>query len=914
MSKEVSKSYDPKAIEKPIFDAWQQANCFAQHPSAEDLLTAGLDADSPADGPDLEPYVITIPPPNVTGSLHMGHALNNTIQDVLIRKNRMAGRPTRWVVGTDHAGIATQNKVEQKLAKEGLTRFDIGRDAFIDKCWEWRAEHGGQIINQLKAMGCSCDYDREWFTMDPSYQKAVREVFVDWFNEGLVYRGTRIINWCPRCTTALSDIEVEHEDKPGKLYHVRYPVADSKDRFLTIATTRPETMLGDVAVAVHPKDERYADLIGKSVLLPLTDRLIPIIADGYVDPDFGTGALKITPAHDVNDFELGERHNLPQINIFNEEAVVNDQGGAYEGLSREDARTAIVADLEKAAYLVEIEDHPHNVGVCYRCSTVVEPWLSDQWFVDMKPLAGPAIDLVRDGEVKFHPKRWENVYFHWMENIRDWCISRQLWWGHRIPVFYCDTCGWMAALKEDASSCPKCSAALRQDEDVLDTWFSSQIWPFAVMDWPVAEGETSSELALNYPTSALSTAPDILFLWVARMIMSGLYFMKDDPARDSIEKRIPFKDVIIHPTVFNKEGRRMSKSLGTGVDPLDLMEHYGADGMRFGLMLQVTGVQDMKFDEDKLLSSRNFANKIWNAARFVQMNTEDFVARPGDMPQSAALADRWILSRLERLCEKVSQGIDGFEFGEVARELYSFFWSEFCDWYIELAKSRLSGSAEERREVQQVLVYVLDNALRLLHPLMPFVSEEIWQNLAIERGEGESSIMLAAWPQIDAGTYRDSEVEHRIELLKAVVTALRSSRARYQLSPKTELAVSVQVKDAADEALLKDLSAQITALAKASSFEVGTSIAKPAQSAAIVAAGLEIYVHLEGVVDFEAEKLRLSKEHDKTAKDLAKLEKKLSNEGFLAKAAAEIIEKDRAKAAELREALSKLEEQLAQQA
>jgi len=965
--------YDPKSIEKQIFSAWQKGGYFKQNPGTG------------------KSYVITIPPPNVTGSLHMGHALNNTIQDVLIRKNRMAGRPTRWVTGTDHAGIATQNKVEQKLAKEGLTRFDIGREAFIDKCWEWRAEHGNQIINQLKAMGCSCDYDDEWFTMDPSYQQAVRKVFVDWYNDGLIYRGNRIINWCPRCTTALSDIEVEHEDRDGKLYHIRYPVLNrgecaseafishSRDfarhatnenhiyesstaqngaeasvseaedvQYITIATTRPETMLGDVAVAVHPEDARYASLIGASVRLPLMDRFIPIIADDYVDPEFGTGALKITPAHDANDFEVGQRHNLPQPNIFNEEAVVTAEGGIYEGLSREGAREKIVADLQAGGYLVEIEDHPHSVGVCYRCATAIEPWLSEQWFVDMKPLAEPAIKVVRDEQVKFHPKRWENVYFHWMENIRDWCISRQLWWGHRIPVFYCDSCDWMVASEEDLTACSECAAAVRQDEDVLDTWFSSQIWPFAVLGWPsegavhasepsvlrsreqarVAPHESlsyapsipqnneqaghASELARNYPTNTLSTAPDILFLWVARMIMSGLYFVDD----------IPFEDVIIHPTVFNKEGRRMSKSLGTGVDPLDLMEHYGADGMRFGLMLQVTGVQDMKFDEEKLLSSRNFANKIWNAARFVLLHTEDYKGadqRDGQAPpQSEALADRWILSRLAYLTDKVSTGIDSFEFGEVSRELYSFFWSEFCDWYIELAKSRLNGSPEERASVQAVLVFVLDNALRLLHPMMPYISEEIWQKLPANsavsgatNGANGASLIVASWPDAaDFAELRDAEAERRIELLKAIVTAARSTRARYGLSPKEVLTAVVNTSDAETADTLAELASMISSVAKLNSLDAGVGRAKPANASATVAAGLEVYIPLEGLVDFEAEAARLRKEHDKVAKDLARLDKKLANEGFLAKAAPEIIEKDRAKAADLREALAQLTAQL----
>ena len=906
---DIPKAYDPKAIEAAIFASWEKGGHFKQCPTAAEFEAESVDEKATDltfvegdEGASLSPYVITIPPPNVTGSLHMGHALNNTIQDVLIRKNRMAGRPTRWVVGTDHAGIATQNKVEQKLAKQGKTRFDIGREAFIDKCWEWRGEHGSQIINQLRAMGCSCDYDREWFTMDPSYQKAVREVFVDWFNKDLIYRGTRIINWCPRCTTALSDIEVEHEDRPGKLYHIRYPVeetagADSAARYITIATTRPETMLGDVAVAVHPDDERYGDLVGKSVTLPLLGKSIPIIADDYVDPEFGTGALKITPAHDANDFEVGERHSLPQVNIFDKRAVVTAEGGPYEGLTREEARVKVVEDLESAGLLEKIDDHDHSVGTCYRCATAIEPWLSEQWFVDMKPLAAPAIDVVREGKVTFHPKRWENVYFHWMENIRDWCISRQLWWGHRIPVFYCDACDWSAALRTDLADCPECGAELRQDEDVLDTWFSSQIWPQAVLDWPDTD---SPELAFNYPTNTLSTAPDILFLWVARMIMSGLYFVDD----------IPFDDVIIHPTVFNKEGRRMSKSLGTGVDPLDLMEHYGADGMRFGLMLQVTGVQDMKFDEDKLLSSRNFANKIWNASRFVLMNTED-LEQPIDRPKPTALADRWIISRLAGLSQRVSDGIDEFEFGEVSRNLYQFFWSEFCDWYIELAKSRLNGSLEERAEVQQVLIFVLDNALRLLHPMMPFLTEEIWRKLPLEHNQEEKTLIVAQWPDPNYFTgLEDKDAERRIELLKAVVTALRSTRARYQISPRTPLDVTVKAADETDESFLNELSAQISQLASAGSLTISTSATKPEHSAVTVAAGLEIFVHLEGLVDLEVEKARLNKEREKIAKELAKFEKKLSNEGFLAKAAPEIIAKDRAKVADLQAALVKIEAQL----
>ena len=559
----------------------------------------------------------------------------------------------------------------------------MGREEFIEACWEWRREHGSTIIGQLKAMGCSCDYSDEWFTMDPSYQKAVRKVFVDWFDKGLIYRGKRIINWCPRCSTALSDIEVEHEDVDSHLWHLRYPLKEPVGGVdhVVVATTRPETMLGDTCVAVHPDDERYKALVGATVVLPLMGREIPIVADDYVDPRFGSGAVKVTPAHDPNDFEIGERHDCAKINIMNADATISEEGGAYAGLDRYEARKRVIADLDAAGLLVKTDEHVHSVGHCYRCHTVIEPWLSDQWFVDMKPLAAPAIEAVRDGRVTFHPKRWENVYFHWMENIRDWCISRQLWWGHRIPVFYCDACGEMVASMDDVTACPKCgSSSVRQDEDVLDTWFSSQLWPFATLGWP----EPDPRVDYFYPTSVLSTARDILFLWVARMIMSGMYF---------IDGEIPFDDVIIHPTVFNAEGKRMSKSLGTGVDPLDLMEHYGADGMRFGLMLQVTGNQDIKFSEDKLLSSRNFANKIWNASRFVLMNLEGY--EPGE-PVAATVADRWILSRLADLSARVDEGLDTYEFGEVARALYDFFWNEFCDWYIELAKARLAAGGEQR--------------------------------------------------------------------------------------------------------------------------------------------------------------------------------------------------------------------------
>lgn len=879
---QLPSAYDPQSVEGPIFDSWARGGYF------------GADV---VEG--VRPFSVVIPPPNVTGSLHMGHALNNTIQDVVVRRQRMTGRPTRWVVGTDHAGIATQNKVEQKLAQEGKSRHDVGREAFIEACWEWRREHGSTIIGQLKAMGCSCDYSDEWFTMDPSYQAAVRRVFVDWFDAGLIYRGKRIINWCPRCATALSDIEVEHEDLDSHLWHLRYPLAVPSGGVdhVIVATTRPETMLGDTCIAVHPDDQRYAALVGSTVVLPLMGREIPIVADEYVDPSFGTGAVKVTPAHDPNDFEIAERHGCEKINIMNADATISEAGGVYAGLDRYEARRRVIADLEAAGLLVGIDDHVHSVGHCYRCHTVVEPWLSDQWFVDMKPLAAPAIEAVRDGRVTFHPKRWENVYFHWMENIRDWCISRQLWWGHRIPVFYCDACGWMGASETDVDACPGCSAPVRQDEDVLDTWFSSQLWPFATFGWP----EADPRVEYFYPTSVLSTARDILFLWVARMVMSGMYF---------VDGRIPFDDVIIHPTVFNAEGKRMSKSLGTGVDPLDLMEHYGADGMRFGLMLQVTGNQDIRFSEEKLVSSRNFANKIWNASRFVLMNLEGY--EPG-APVPATVADRWILSRLADLTARVSDGLDAYEFGEVARALYEFFWNEFCDWYIELAKGRLQAGGEARASAQRILVFVLDRALRLLHPMMPFVTEEIWRRLPLAPADGAESLMVAAWPDAAAlAGFADEGAERSVTRLIEVVSGIRAVRSRYRIPPKQQLSAVFCTAGDAEREWVGTEFGQMASLAGVGEFEAAVGAVKPAHAATVLASGLEVYLPLEGLVDFEAEAARLTKERDKLAGEAQKFERKLGNEGFLAKASPEIIEKDRAKLAELAEQLRAVEAQLAE--
>ena len=883
MADELPKAYDPKAVEGPVFTSWTRERYF------ECPVPVG---EAP------KPFVVVIPPPNVTGSLHMGHALNNTIQDVVIRRSRMTGQPTRWVVGTDHAGIATQNKVEQKLASEGLTRDDVGREKFIELCWAWRADHGSTIITQLKAMGCSCDFGDERFTMDPEYQRAVKRVFVHWYNEGLIYRGKRIINWCPRCSTALSDIEVEHEDVASHLWYFRYPLKEpvAGHDHVVVATTRPETMLGDTCVAVNPSDERYEGLVGATVVLPLLGREIPVVADEYVDPAFGSGAVKVTPAHDPNDFEIGERHGCAKINVLTAEETITDEGGPYAGLDRYEARTRIVADMDAAGLLERVDDHIHPVGHCYRCHTVVEPWLSDQWFVDMKPLAAPAIDAVRDGRVTFHPKRWENVYFHWMENIRDWCVSRQLWWGHQIPVFYCDACGTMHVTEEELELCPDCGGRVRQDPDVLDTWFSSALWPFATLGWP----EKTPELAFFYPTTVLSTARDILFLWVARMIMNGIHFAGG----------VPFRDVIIHPTVFNAEGRRMSKSLGTGVDPLDLMDTYGADGMRFGLMLQVTGAQDIKFSEDKLLSSRNFANKIWNASRFVLMNLDGYVPGP---PTADTVGDAWILSRLAGLAAQVDEGILTYEFGETARALYDFFWSEFCDWYIELAKDRLTAEGAGRLAVQRNLVFVLDKALRLLHPMMPFVTEEIWRRLPLPAEESAPSLMVAAWPdpQSLAG-WRDARGLHgeeTIAAVQAIVTAVRAVRSRYGVSPRATVGLFVR----AEGRLARLIEAErdlIGSLAGVKELRLAPDMAKPAHSAVAAALGAELYIPLEGLVDFAHERERVARESGAAQFELERLTRKLGNEGFLAKASPEIIAKDRARADALAEHVAVLEGQL----
>ena len=879
--------YDFAAHEAPLFEAWKEGGYFAR--------SAGRGAFAD------HPFTIVIPPPNITGVLHMGHALNETIQDTCTRHARMQGRPTRWILGTDHAGIATQTKVDKKLADEGISRLQIGREAFIDECWKWRAEYGNTIVTQIKGMGCSCDYDDEHFTLDPDYAHAVRRVFADWYHEGLIYRGKRIVNWCPHCTTAIADDEAEYVPETGHMWHLRYPLAEPIDGqdYIVVATTRPETMLGDTGVAVSPKDPEKKKFVGAKVILPLVNREIPIFADFAVDADFGTGFVKVTPAHDPNDWGMGQRNGLERINVFDETAHVVEGYGKFSGMDRDEARDAIVEAFDELGLLDHIEEHEHSVMTCYRCHTKLEPWESEQWFVAVDKLKGPAAAAVESGEIQFHPARWKQVYLDWLANLKDWCISRQLWWGHRIPMYYCDACGWEDACVDEPGTCPKCGAKLRQDTDVLDTWFSSQLWPFATQGWTDRE-TVSSEIAANYPTQVLSTARDIMGLWVARMVMASEY----------CTGQIPFEHVIIHPTVMGADGKPMSKSRGNGVDPLRLMRDYGADGMRFGLLMQVTGSQDLKFNEDKLVSSRNFANKIRNAARFVGMNLEGY--EPG-APEPTTPADRWIFSRLAKLVAHLDGLYDEFEFGEITRELYAFFWNEFCDWYIEFSKSRLGADADpaDRAVCQRNLMFVLDQAIRLLHPIMPFVTEEIYQELPFDR-EAEPYLIGAAWPNAaELAAYADDASERAIDLVCGAISAVRSTRARYRLSPKQPLDVVVKA-DAADVALLEAQRGLVESMGNTASFAVAADAAKPASSAVVLVAGMEAYIVLAGLVDFDAERARLGKEREKLAKDEQKLDKKLANPGFLSKAAPEIIEKDRAHHAELVEQIARIDAQLAE--
>ena len=868
---ELPKTYDPKAVEDKLYSFWNDSGFF--HAEVN---------------PKKKPYTIVIPPPNVTGQLHMGHAFDETLQDVLIRTKRMQGYEALWMPGTDHAGIATQIKVEENLRKEeGKTRYDLGREEFLKRVWDWKHKFGNRIISQLKKLGSSCDWERERFTMDEGCSKAVREVFVNLYNKGLIYKGHRIINWCPHCATALSDAEVEYETQPGKLWHIRYPLADGSGD-LVVATTRPETFMGDTGVAVNPNDERYKHLIGKTCILPIMNREIPIFGDEYVDMEFGTGCVKVTPCHDPNDFEMGQRHNLEQILVFNEDATVNANGGKYEGMDRYECRKAVVKDLEEGGYLVKIEDHEHNVGTCYRCGTTVEPMTSAQWFVKMAPLAKPAMDVVNEGKTKFVPDRFSKTYLRWMENVHDWCISRQLWWGHRIPAFYCDDCGEMTVSKTDVHTCPKCGGThIHQEEDVLDTWFSSALWPFSTLGWP----DKTKELEYFYPTSTLVTGYDIIFFWVARMIFSGVEHMGETP----------FKTVYIHGLVRDAQGRKMSKSLGNGIDPLEVIDQYGADALRFTLATGNSPGNDMRFSDERVQASRNFCNKIWNASRFIQMNLTIDKDKAVELPAELALEDKWIISKFNTLVADVTRNIDQYELGLAASKLNDFIWENFCDWYIEIAKTRLQTGDEN---VQKVLCYVLSGAMQLLHPFMPFITETIWQALPHEG----PSVMVSAWPEYDEKLNFSVE-EAQMESLMDAVRAIRNRRAEMNVPPskKAKVLILTEKKDTFSAG-----AGFFPKLAYASEIELIDAVpADAAKMASVVTGDAQLYMPMGDLIDFEAERARLGKEKKKVEDDIAFVMKKLNNPKFVDKAPENVVAAEREKADKLREHLAKLEESIA---
>ncbi len=861
----IPKVYDPASVEKKWYEFWEKNRYFHAEPE-----------------PGKKPFSIVIPPPNITGKLHMGHALDNTLQDILIRWHRMMGDNTLWMPGYDHAGLATQIKVEEVLKKEeGKTRFDLGREEFVKRVWAWKEEYGDRIINQLKCLGISCDWERKRFTMDEGCSRAVRETFVSLFEKGLIYKGTRITNWCVNCHTALSDIEVEHEDTPGHLWYVRYPVVGEEDTYLTIATTRPETIPGDTAVAVNPEDERYAKLIGKTLRLPILNREIPVIADSYVDTKFGTGAVKITPSHDPNDYEMGLRHNLPEIVVIGKDGVMTEEAGPFAGLERYECRKQIVARLKEEGYLVKIEEHSHAVGHCQRCHNIVEPLVSTQWFVKMQPLVKAAVDCVTDGRTQFVPERFTKNYTGWMENIHDWCISRQIWWGHRIPVWYCDDCGEMSASRTDLEKCPKCgSTHIHQDEDALDTWFSSALWPFSTMGWP----DNTELLKQFYPTSVLVTGYDIIFFWVARMLIMGMEFMKE----------IPFEKVFIHGLVRDSQGRKMSKSLGNGIDPLEVIEKYGADTLRFMLITGNTPGNDMRFYWERVEGTRNFANKIWNASRFALMNMEGYDKDAELAPYT--LADKWILSRLQDTVKDVTGLLERFELGEAGRAIYDFIWSEVCDWYIEIAKPRLYNkeAAAERATAQHVLATVLVSAMKLLHPYMPFITEEIYQCLPHEA----ESIMISKWPVADESLI-DSEAERGMNAIMDSIKAIRNMRAEVNANPGKKIPAIMLVSEDLREVVAHNDS-YIKLLGGIDNLELRPlNGEKPENAMAAVVTGIEVYLPLAGLIDVEKETQRLSKEFAAMEKDLQRAGGKLNNAGFLAKAPEDVIAKERAKYEEL---------------
>lgn len=863
MAKEMAKSYNPSDFEDKIYDFWMK----------NDYFHAEVDKDK-------KPYTIVMPPPNITGKLHMGHALDETLQDILIRWRRMQGYSALWLPGTDHASIATEAKIVEAMREEGLTKEDIGREKFLERAWDWKREYGGRITSQLKKLGSSCDWDRERFTMDEGCSKAVKEVFVKLYEKGLIYRGERIINWCPHCHTSISDAEVDFAEQDGSFWHLRYPLTDGSG-YVELATTRPETLLGDTAVAVHPDDERYKDIIGKTVTLPLVGREIPVVADTYVEMDFGTGVVKITPAHDPNDFEVGLRHNLEVINVMDDSAHMNENAGKYQGMDRYECRKAIVNDLKEGGFLVEIEPIKHNVGTCYRCKTTVEPRVSKQWFVKMKPLAEPAIKCVKDGRTKFIPERFEKVYFHWMENIKDWCISRQLWWGHRIPAWYCDDCGEIIVAKEAPTVCPKCGKNhLHQDEDTLDTWFSSALWPFSTLSWP----EKTPELEYFYPTDTLVTGYDIIFFWVARMIFSAI---------EQTDMQ-PFDTVFIHGIVRDENGIKMSKSLGNGIDPLEVIDKYGADALRFFLATGNSPGNDMRYSEKRVAASANFANKLWNAARYVHMNIDDYNVK-NELPKTLTTEDKWIVSTLNTVAKEVNENLEKFELGIAIQKVYEFTWDCYCDWYIELVKTRLSSDGEDAQNARQVLLYVLDRILRLLHPFMPFITEEIWQTIP---HEGET-IMYAQYPAFDEKLDYPKAVLEMNRVMDAI-RAIRNRRAEMNVPPSRKAKVYIATKF---PQTFTDGAHFIEKLASASEVEVGESFEIDG-AVTIVTADAKIYIPMDELVDKQAELARLNKELEQVKKRLAQSEGKLNNQGFVSKAPKAVIEKVEGQAAKEREQIA----------
>lgn len=869
MAKELDKQYSPQNVEDRTYKFW----CDHKYFHAEV-------------NPNKKPYTIVIPPPNITGQLHMGHALDETLQDILIRWRRMEGYETLWLPGTDHASIATEAKIVEAMRKEGITKEEIGREKFLERAWEWKAQYGGRIVEQLKKLGSSCDWDRERFTLDEGCSKAVREVFCKLYDKGLIYRGERIINWCPHCLTSISDAEVEYEDQAGHFWHLRYPFKDGSG-YLELATTRPETLLGDTAVAVNPNDERYKGMVGKTLILPIVHREIPVIADDYVDIEFGTGVVKITPAHDPNDFEVGLRHNLEVINVLTPDAKIMDDYPKYAGMDRYEARKAIVEDLEAEGALVEIEDYSHNVGTCYRCGTTVEPRVSKQWFVKMEPLAKPAVEVVRNGEVKFVPERFDKTYFHWMENIKDWCISRQLWWGHRIPAYYCDDCGEVMVSAQEVHTCSKCgSNHVHQDPDTLDTWFSSALWPFSTLGYP----DDTKELEYFYPTDTLVTGYDIIFFWVARMIFSGVEHMG----------QVPFHTVLIHGLVRDAQGRKMSKSLGNGIDPLLVIDQYGADALRFTLATGNAPGNDMRFSDEKVKASRNFANKLWNAARFVLMYLGNDYSYPG-LPKDLAIEDKWILSKVNTLAKEVTDNLERFELGIAVAKLYDFIWDVFCDWYIEIAKIRLQ-SGEGADTAKAVLVYVLTDILKLLHPFMPFITEEIYQAIPHDT----ESIMISKWPEYDP-TLSFADEEAQMEKIMDAIRAIRNRRAEMNIPPSKKSKVYVETAFADVFAVGSEF---IKRLAYASDVEIADAFGDLGNTVTIVTNDAKIYIPLGDLVDFEAEAKRLQKELAAAEEKLAFINKKLDNPGFVNKAPEKVVQQNRDEAAKLTEKIANLRSSL----